>query len=398
MIIKRLNSVILIILFSITPFIQSATDVGIAKRLSINLLPPEISSFAGNLRWIIYALLILIFLNKIQKYFTKVEHAYLMVSAFYLVQLVYAFGTQTDLFRYVGLFILSIVLPFFIYLTFSNENTFLLIKYLRIITYLLIVGSVIINIQMIFNGYRFQGFSNNPNLYGVTAIFWLSILLIPSNGSHTRILNLNNTFIVILLITIFLSGSRNALVGVFIVLIFQYRSNLKKSVFPLIVFGGLGYYLSGIENLNFIVDRYLNISNAIGDTGRNIAWEKAMNNINQTLLWGNDMNAPLRILNTGNVHNCYLRFLLSMGLIFTIFSFVFYGRYIRIILSRKYRVVPPSLIAFIVAFTIMNFGEDFFVGMGSSVIIYFFMIIGLISFYISDSLNSNNNGIVHRSI
>jgi hypothetical protein len=94
---------------------------------------------------------------------------------------------------------------------------------------------------------------------------------------------------------------------------------------------------------------------------------------------GYGMNAPLELIDTGNIHNCYVRFLLTMGYPFTILTLL--CLLILILFVAKDKKVPKPLVGFLFGYILANYGEDFFVGVGSSMFIYVVMTIGLISFY-----------------
>ena len=136
--------------------------------------------------------------------------------------------------------------------------------------------------------------------------------------------------------------------------------------------------LSSFTNLDFILNRFNNISQSAKESGRKEIWDKAFQ-VNKMNPLGNGMNAPLELIDTGNIHNCYVRFLLTMGYPFTILTLL--CLLILILFVAKDKKVPKPLVGFLFGYILANYGEDFFVGVGSSMFIYVVMTIGLISFY-----------------
>src|SRR5690606_26599131 len=118
------------------------------------------------------------------------------------------------------------------------------------------------------------------------------------------------------------------------------------------------------------------------DSGRQEIWDRATYMINNNLLWGNGMNANYEIASAGNMHNVYIRFLLNMGLVFTVLSLLMYlMSMIAAVISQRY--VPLLLPGYLFVYALMNVGEDFFVGLGSSAFIYMLFIYGFINYYLT---------------
>lgn len=385
---KRFNNmscVLFVFLIAISPFIEAASDTEIADTFDINLLPPIVSVFTGYLRWGLFAFAMFFTMYNFKNYWTVIDKKFLLITLFYGVQFCYAATTNTDVWRYLNLMVLSFALPFFTVIVLRDNERNVLSSF-QYIVYASVFISIILNIGMIGSGLRFQGFSKNSNLYGITAVFWLVMLLLLGDKPKWKVLN--NVAIPMVIVTILLSGSRNALAGAIIVVVFHYKSKIKSLVTPALLLLILCYCLISLLDLHSISDRLMNFNNAIQDSGREEIWQRAYNIINRNLLWGNGMDAHLTQAMAVNVHNCYIRYLLNMGLFFTLFSFVFYIRYLRSILSPTLNNVPGCLVGFIFALTFWNFGEDFFVGLGSSIFVFFTVVTGFISFYSSKKLSA----------
>ncbi|MPM89094.1 hypothetical protein SDC9_136202 [bioreactor metagenome] len=92
------------------------------------------------------------------------------------------------------------------------------------------------------------------------------------------------------------------------------------------------------------------------------------------------MDANEAIAHVGNMHNCYLRFMLNMGMFFTTLSLLFYFSLI-VDTIRHNKTVPFVLSGYLIAFALMNIGEDFFVGVGATDYICTLFIFGFINYY-----------------
>src|SRR5690606_40825657 len=107
----------------------------------------------------------------------------------------------------------------------------------------------------------------------------------------------------------------------------------------------VSYYI----DLSFITDRFENIRNVTADSGREVIWELAYIAIEQNFWWGNGMEANLLIANTGNMHNSYIRFVLNMGIIFTILTLLMYV-FSLMATFRKRMYMPLVLFGYLVVY------------------------------------------------
>src|SRR5690606_33254837 len=135
-----------------------------------------------------------------------------------------------------------------------------------------------------------HGFSTNSNSFGLTAVFWLMILLLPSSRQKRKISPAIMFFVGATFITIVLSGSRNALVGSFIIFLMHFRNNLKDLFIPLIIILLTILYIVNSFDISFITNRLLNIENSVEDSGRSNIWDQTFIYIKQNPYWGNGMN------------------------------------------------------------------------------------------------------------
>lgn len=378
---KKISLFTFLLLISVTPFVQSSTDQDLANTFSVNVLPTFIPPIMSAIRWISFIFTIILLLLNV-KFFLKIISTYYLITVFYFIQLSYAIVTLTEIGRYFSLTLFATTVPFFVFYTlYHNKKT---IKYSTYVIYFLTLFSILFNYKMILSGQRFTGFSNNSNLYAITAMFWLVILIINKNKSI-----LNTVFIMLILISIFFTGSRNGFVGLILILFLQYKNNTKVLISGGITLVLLLFIALSFVDISFVTDRLSNIGNSTSDSGRDIFWDPAIHLIKSDPWWGYGMDANLKLVGTHNIHNVYLRYLLNMGVFFTLLSFGFYFLFVLKILC-KHKIIPGALLGFLIAFTLNNFGEDFLVGIGSSIIVYFMFIIGFIVFHLKVQVNDFN--------
>lgn len=376
-----------LILFLIIPFIMGESGTDKAQYLQIYLLPTYIYDISSLIRWISFAVFIIwaaFNFNKLKKSF-KINIV-LLLCFFYVIQFLYAVASNSDIMRYTSLMLISFALPLTL-ADFISSSKINLLFYIKIIIYFQILLGLFIGLNSLLLGFRFQGIANNPNMYGLIALFWITILLLPDYTANKFNIIVNYFFVVVTIFTILASGSRSSFVGLIIVVFaFLWNKNIIK-IIGVSIFLMFGIFIiSRFVEIPFI-DRLLEIGIDDVDLGRQVIWDSAIFHIKQNLYFGNGMNAPQELVNSGNIHNCYLRYLLMMGLFFTVLIFTIYSYFLMSIIKLRKRL-PKVLIGFILAYTIMNLVEDYYVGLGSSAFLSFLIIVGLIIAYLSKSFNT----------
>lgn len=371
---------LVIALFAVAPFVMSVSDSEMTELVSARTLPPIISTGASVIRWAILGILAgigLMYLN-LKKVF-KISTPVYLLSLFYLVQFVYAVVDGTDYFRFLALSILSLFIPPVIGDA-IGQNRRITKSFVYCIAFFLFL-SVLLNGHLVLSGQRFFGFIDNPNAYGISTVFWLVILLLVN-----QYYPFDKRLFYILAGTIFLtmlfSGSRNAMVGIMLIFILQYYNKLRSLAGSLIILILLLTVVSYFIDLSFVLGRFEHLSDAAADSGREDVWKRAYFAINNNFWLGNGMNANMLIAGTGNMHNCYIRFVLNMGIVFTVLALLMYFLSILSIFANK-RKVPLILTGYLAIYGLMNVGEDYFVGIGSSAFIYMLFIYGFINYYLT---------------
>lgn len=369
-----------IVLFMVAPFTLSYNDSDKAEILKASFLPPAIATIASLIRWIILGIIGINFLFILQKNLKNISRPVVFLALFYIVQLVYGLTDGFDVPRFFLLSFFAVSVPLHLSFSFKYFKK-QLINIFSFFIYGFIILSLFLNGSLILQGQRFFGFINNSNLYGMTAVFWALILILKLKSDEKKRNITVIIFLITVILTIILSGSRNALVGIAIVLVFSYYNKIKSSIIFLILLALSLSVLTHFVNINFVEERLFNISNSIEDSGREKLWQTAYRGIETNYFTGNGMNANIEISSTGNMHNSYIRFLLNMGLVFTVLALLQY--FISLFLIFKMRKkIPLSLFAFMLAYTVANIGEDYFVGLGSSMFVYVLLTYGLINYYI----------------
>lgn len=361
---------ILTLLF-VAPFVQSNLS-GESQPVDIIKLPVIISTISGLLRWVLLAVFgaYTIFNYKTFKNFTV--NNFLFVC-FYAVFLFYSIVDLKDIPRYFSLVLLTATVPSFICEVFKNHQ--INVNKIRIIIAVLVLISFALSFPLLLRGARFQGFLDNSNMYGITAVFWLSLFLLELDRYPLRKWHY---LLLLLLISIILSGSRGSLVAGCLVIVFGFIKYLRILLKAGILLVVALFLVNRVLNLDFIFNRFVTIRKSAQDSGRSIIWERAFDYIDRNS-WGWGMDAPMELIGTGNMHNVYVRMLLTMGYFFTILAIIpLILLLLNIVFDRR---VPKVLIGFFVGLLAASFGEDFIIGLGSSLFVYILLFLGLINYY-----------------
>lgn len=373
---------LVIALFAVSPFVMPFKNEEMMERVPANMLPAFVVSSAGYVRWALLILMTLVsftYLRGSKK--IKISKPALFLFLFYFIMFLVALVDGIDIVRFGAVAVFSLLLPPLIGFGISQNPR--VIKYFCYLILMFLVVSILLNGHLVLMGYRFFGFMNNPNAYGVSAVFWLLIVLYADKKKMIGV-KLFGLLLFLLFFTIVFSGSRNALAGMFLLFAINYYNQLKKFAFGVVFLLLALIVVSNFIDMSFVLGRFDNIADSASDSGRAEVWQRAYPAISQNLWWGNGMDANERIADTGNMHNCYIRFVLNMGLFFTILSFSMYV--ISIIIAYvKRKQVPLHFTAYLIIYAVMNIGEDFFVGVGSTAFLNMIFAYSFINYYITSS-------------
>lgn len=374
----RIRELIFYGLFFVIPFVQTATISRFREFSDVSVLPDFVVTLAGTFRWVFIVTAFFFVVFSLKKIPGKLFF-FIYIIFFYLVQFLYSLVSFSELAVYTVLLVESVTIPVFVFFVLKDYG----IRYrllLHIILFFILI-SIYLNFGTSSLGFRFIGFLNNPNLYGIIALFWLSILLISSYDTSRFERIIRQVLIILCIATIILTQSRNALIGLFVILIFTYFRDWTKWGLFICIFVFVIFFFNSFLSIYFDIDRLLDFEGAAFNSGRANFWENAIKYIRLDPLWGYGMDACEKLLNTGNVHNNYLRYLFTMGTVFS--SVIFVSLYLFVVgLLRNRNDFPGSLLGFIISFIIANYGEDYFVGPGSASLVVFFISIGICMYYI----------------
>ncbi|PKA96795.1 O-antigen ligase [Flavobacteriaceae bacterium MAR_2009_75] len=225
-----------------------------------------------------------------------------------------------------------IILMFLIVNHFYNDKT-LVYEALNIyvISIILLYILALSGVGTEFKNGRLLLFGENPNSIGVKAVVAFLVVvsrLINDKLSLKKIL-LNSLFVFSTLNLIILTGSRGALLSVFLglaVLILFMKITIWKKI--LLTIGGIGFsilFLGIVMKTNPAFERRIMNTIETGDTGRNDLWESSLIIIEDNLFLGVGLAGalPEMMKYTGRLidpHNVFLYVLMTTGL----FGFLFY--------------------------------------------------------------------------
>lgn len=216
-------------------------------------------------------------------------------------------------------------------------------------------------------GGRLRGFFGNPNGLGIFLFLFFAFFYVVSDFYPDLFSNREYRFIFLtILVALILTGSRSALVSIFMIIIFkgvQYRSAfLGLIVFAAIIVSYQAITLNIVDVVRFMgLEDYFRIKTLQEGSGRFIAWDFAWHKIQQFYYvgggFGNDeyiMRQNYRELallgHQGGVHNSYLTFWFDAGLLGVI---CYFFNFIKVFVNaaKKNKLAIPCLYAVIFSIT-----------------------------------------------
>jgi len=165
---------------------------------------------------------------------------------------------------------------------------------------LVVLSFIVLPLQSIINTHGanlYQGVVNHPNLFGVTLVLYIAILLF-KNKPREKFKKTDFIFLVLTFIMIILSNSRTSLLGVFILLgikvlirFFSKLTLLKASMAPFTL-GGVLLVLGPL--MGFFVE-FMTKGRPLGDlfVSREAQFSGLMHNFSNRPLFGNGFNVPV---------------------------------------------------------------------------------------------------------
>lgn len=197
---------------------------------------------------------IMVFLYLIQKpkiYLKKAFFYFLLINIVNIVYLLFLDHTLNDLLYFVARFITFSVIIIGVY----KYRQFYIKSYTVLLYYLLFAILLVGLIVHPPSGGRYSGLFGNPNSLGIVSALLFGIVYLKEKWTRLDI------FVAILaLMSILLSGSRNALMGIGIAFLLKGTFSLKNTmglVVGMLIFIGSSYYLSSNYKGNTGLDRLI---------------------------------------------------------------------------------------------------------------------------------------------
>jgi len=261
--------------------------------------------------------------------------------------------------------LLFIAVPNYVTKNYSERGVDFLKNLLYLLLLLIIVGYLLrfVSLNIAFShGGRFRGLFGNPNGLGIFCILAFVLFAVVDGKfddaftRYDRIL-----FYSVILLAVFLTGSRTALLAIVLFVIFKY-------IYSYSPFLGFILFIVSIMATEYLTVNFIPLVKSLGlssyfrlDTldqgsGRLVAWEFAWQNIQKSLLVGKGfaydeylMRASAgeltKLGHEGGVHNTYLIIWLNTGLIGLLL-------FLRGMLVMFFRAAKNNAVAFPVLFTI----------------------------------------------
>ena len=247
--------------------------------------------------------------------------------------------------------LLFLIIPGYVTYLIDREGPKILLDMVNLSVLLMIIGLVLVPIfpNMVYShGGRLHGLLGNPNGLAMMCLFnFILFQLFKDTFSKMNILSrINNiTIISVIMLTLYLTGSRTSWLALLIFLFFRQFSGISPTIsLVMVLFIVLVYdyvFILGLTMIDqlglgnqFRLEGAQSIENA---SGRTIAWRYAWEEIQKNMFFGRGwsydeywifgpIQKTLNLLNhQGGVHNVYLILWLNtgaVGLLLYLFSFI----------------------------------------------------------------------------
>ncbi len=313
--------------------------------------------------------LFLIFDNKSFKPFFPFFLRFLpfIIVAFYCLSNTPAHIFNSAIAKTISYFLLLLVVPNYVVKAYREDSTdfFRLLFYVAI--FILLLGLIVKPFFPLFVTLeeRYRGMLGNPNGLGLycLVVFILFGLL---NKSMPYLISRQEKllFYALILTSVFLCGSRNAIIAILIYLFFSSLGRISVGLgLILLVIIAVGYEYINLNVVDFVkslsLEKYLRADTLSNAAGRFIAWKLAWEYISKNIFIGHgfeytdylfyiNQKSLNAVGHQGNAHNSYLTFWLDTGITGLIFYFAaFLGAFIKA--ARRNKAVIAGLYAILFA-------------------------------------------------
>ena len=302
-----------------------------------------------EMRWTVnlkevYIILLALFLFFDNKPFGSFNQFYLRFVPFIIVAFycaIYSMFPEKAFQKTVSYILLLIVIPNYVVKLYRDEGDSFLKNLVWLGTALLSVGIILyfVNPKMVNFFGRYCGVLGNPNGLGIyTMLMFLLFSTILS--IRPGLFNPNEKFFVyvVILLTLFMSGSRSSIIAVVIFSIFNYFNKMSP-ILGIIMFLFILVSYRLIEDnlksilLSFGLGNYFRLETIETGSGRIVAWAFAWKEIQNNFFFGRGFSYTDYVFewnyialnnkgHNGNAHNSYLTLWLDTGLVGLVFYLI----------------------------------------------------------------------------
>lgn len=292
-------------------------------------------AIAAKAIYIVVVAILLVFDRDGFRPFNKIYQRFVPFIAIACLALLNAEGaTATYMQRTLSYLLLLMIVPNFVNRFYREDRDSFFKKLLYFVVLALGVGLALrfVRPDIVTLEDRYSGVFGNPNGMGIfcaLVIFLFQIIEHVAPGIYTRRERI--ALYSLVAISLFLCGSRGALVGIGIFFLFRYVYRLSSFLgFMVFLLIAVGYQLIEANAANIVIffglEEFFRIDTLQSGSGRIIGWQFAWQNIQDAYLFGKGLGysvwlytknfKELSLLgHLGNAHNSYLTFWLDTGII-----------------------------------------------------------------------------------
>lgn len=303
----------------------------------VHLIGADPTKFAKNLKSI-YLLFLGLAVWRSRKEFDLTNPIFKALILFFIlafVSLIWAINFPIGLQKTISYSLLYLVIPIFfinVYKLKKEEFLFTLINYFILIFLLGIVFKFVLPSVVGFKGGRYTGLLGNPNGLGILLVqVFLLFSIIKNLKLLTITKNQTRLFYALIIISLFLSGSRNGMISIllFLMLLKVFKYHFFLGILTLF----LAFYVFQTVTIDPValirytgMEEYFRIQTIESGSGRFIAWDFAWQQLQEYYYMGGGFGQDEQIMrpnyemlermgHSGGVHNSFISLWMDTGLI-----------------------------------------------------------------------------------
>lgn len=285
---------------------------------------------------------------------------FLLIAMFFLI---FSDIVLTSLQKTLSYLFLVLVVPNYLAYAWKKEGTEALRKIIWIGTLVLVIGFVFRLLQpgFVTLAGRYTGMLGNPNGLGLFCVMFF-ILVAVGRNMFPDLFSRRESWIIngIILLSIVLSGSRNAVftIGIFVMFHYFYKISPFLGIFMFII--AVVVYQILLANLASIIyslnlQEFFRVETLENASGRLIAWDFGWQKISENPFTGQGIGHADNLYkenydilsiqgHQGNAHNSYITFWLDTG-VFGVLAYVIAFCHSFIVGARRYSSAIPAMFA-----------------------------------------------------